>query len=229
MKLLLLVAGIIILALIEFFMAQKIFLLGTVISVFSSLFTYTIIFKIFIKRYNDKEIENKSTDFNLKSNKRKETSKNNQIENIHNTPTKQKYSNEINKMIEEGNNDLKSLKDQSQVIKNKNIKNSCSLIYNKGQTLIKFIKSNPDKANLARKIIEYYLNTANGVIIKYNNMLSLNIEEGKLEKITSDTISALELISQGIDKQFNKLVYNDIIDLESELKLLENISKVDEI
>jgi 5-bromo-4-chloroindolyl phosphate hydrolysis protein len=139
-----------------------------------------------------------------------------------------KNSKEILTLLEEGEKDLSSIKTIIDTSKDPQIKTKAQNVYREGAKIIEYIKKNPAKAVMARRFFNYYLDKANEILKKYNNLLSAGIETDRLRSLKEKTFSALESISKGMVLQFSRLISSEVIDIEADIKLLESTIRMED-
>jgi 5-bromo-4-chloroindolyl phosphate hydrolysis protein len=139
-----------------------------------------------------------------------------------------KNKEEIIALLEEGERDLSSIKEISDKSKDHQIREKALAVYREGGKIIEFIKKNPHKATLARRFFNYYLDKANDILTKYDNLITVDIETEHLTALKTKTINALKSISRGMNLQFSKLISSEVIDIEADIKLLENTIKTED-
>jgi 5-bromo-4-chloroindolyl phosphate hydrolysis protein len=139
-----------------------------------------------------------------------------------------KNSGEIQTLLEEGEKDLSSIKTMMETSKDPEIRGKAQNVYREGGKIIEYIKKNPAKAVLARRFFNYYLDKAEEVLKKYQNLISVGIETDRLRSLKGKTLSALESISKGMVLQFSKLISSEVIDIEADIKLLESTVRMED-
>jgi hypothetical protein len=137
-------------------------------------------------------------------------------------------SEEILALLEEGERDLSSVKTIIDTSKDPRIQEKARSVYREGRKIIEFIKKNPQKAMLARRFFNYYLDKANAILTKYNNLASVEIETERLTALKEKTLKALESFSKGMVSQFSKLISSEVMDIEAEINLLESTIKTED-
>jgi 5-bromo-4-chloroindolyl phosphate hydrolysis protein len=143
-----------------------------------------------------------------------------------------KNSREIMTLLEEGEKDLSSIKTSIKAIvdtsKDPQIKTKAQGVCREGAKIIEYIKKNPAKAVMARRFFSYYLDKADEILKKYNNLVSAGIETDRLNSLKEKTFSALESISKGMVLQFSRLISSEVIDIEADIKLLESTIRMED-
>ncbi|MDR0720372.1 MAG: 5-bromo-4-chloroindolyl phosphate hydrolysis family protein [Treponema sp.] len=139
-----------------------------------------------------------------------------------------KNSEEIISLLEEGERDLASIKTIMDASKDRQIKANARNVYREGGKIVEYIKKNPAKAVMARRFFNYYLDKAEEILKKYENLISAGIETDHLKSLKEKTLSALESISRGMVSQFSKLISSEVIDIEADIKLLESTVRMED-
>jgi 5-bromo-4-chloroindolyl phosphate hydrolysis protein len=135
---------------------------------------------------------------------------------------------EIMALLEEGEKDLASIKTMMETSKDPQVKAKAQSVYREGGKIIEYIKKNPARAVLARRFFNYYLEKAEEILKKYQNLISAGIETDRLRSLKEKTLSALESISKGMVLQFSKLISSEVIDIEADIKLLESTVRMED-
>lgn len=139
-----------------------------------------------------------------------------------------KNSEEIITLLEEGEKDLASIKKIAGASRDARITAKAQNLYREGEKIIGYIKKNPARALMARRFFHYYLDKANDILTKYHNLISAGIETEGLEALTEKTLFAMKSILRGMTLQFSRLISSEVIDIEADIKLLENTLKMED-
>lgn len=139
-----------------------------------------------------------------------------------------KNNEEIMTLLEEGEQDLCSIKTIMDTSTDPQIRTRAQNVYREGGKIIEYIKKNPAKTVMARRFFTYYLDKADEILKKYHGLISAGIETDRLKILKEKTLSALEAISKGMVLQFSKLISSEVIDIEADIKLLESTVKMED-
>ncbi|MDR3147613.1 MAG: 5-bromo-4-chloroindolyl phosphate hydrolysis family protein [Treponema sp.] len=139
-----------------------------------------------------------------------------------------KNGEEIMTLLEEGEKDLASIKAMIDRSNDPQITAGARHVYREGGKIIAYIRRNPAKAVMARRFFNYYLDKADELLKKYDNLVSVEIETERLRSLKTKTISALESIAKGMVLQFSRLIASDVIDIEADIKLLESTIRMED-
>ena len=136
----------------------------------------------------------------------------------------QKASDEINDIIKRGRNNLMGLRRMSMEIKHARARTLSTEICGSIERIFRTLKEKPDQISSLRPFFNYYLPTLEKILIKYKEIESSGVPT---EEITQSTITCLEDIKMAMEKQYNNLFENDILDLTVEMEVLTQICKRD--
>ena len=136
----------------------------------------------------------------------------------------QKASDEINDIIKRGRNNLMGLRRMSMEIKHARARTLSTEICSSIERIFRTLKEKPDQISSLRPFFNYYLPTLEKILIKYKEIESSGVPT---EEITQSTITCLEDIKMAMEKQYNNLFENDILDLTVEMEVLTQICKRD--
>ena len=132
---------------------------------------------------------------------------------------------DIDSVLETGFEKLGSLEQKSLQIDKEEIRLKIGRIYSLGQKILDTVRDNPSDYRAARQFFNYYLDATNSILDKYvtlqNNRDHLSIAEDSFQK----TENLLDTIEVAYQKQLEKLFEDDVMDLDTELKVLAKTIK----
>lgn len=128
-------------------------------------------------------------------------------------------------VMTEANIDLQQIFDCSQKAKHDSIREKSGKLHNLGVEILEYIQEDPKKIPLARRFLSYYLDTAANITTKYMEFSKKNVDLEALTPIYQKTDHALDILQQTFEKQFVKLMEHDILDIETDISVLESSIK----
>jgi 5-bromo-4-chloroindolyl phosphate hydrolysis protein len=149
--------------------------------------------------------------------------------NVHKNVQTMKNRDEIMALLEEGDQDLASIKKIIDKSKDPRIKTKALAVYREGGKITGYVKKNPAKALLARRFFSYYLDRANEMLKRYDDLVSFEVETERLAALKEKTLSVLDTIQRGMVLQFSKLISSEVIDIEAEIRLLESTFRMEDL
>ena len=102
-------------------------------------------------------------------------------------------------------------------------------LYETGERILSYLRTNPQKITIARRFINYYLDTASGILRKYIAVQDTQLETEEMTRLRSKTESALVILNDAFKKQFERLMENEIMDIDSDIDLLEKTLKMEDM
>lgn len=100
-------------------------------------------------------------------------------------------------------------------------------LFDIGESIIDHLDKYPQKIPLARRFLTYYLDTAANLLEKYENMVASRLTGAEVEHITLQTERAMRILNEAFQKQFTHLMANEIMDIENDIKVLEQTLKLE--
>lgn len=130
-------------------------------------------------------------------------------------------------IMHEANLDLEDIFNCMEGAPHETISDKAGQLYKIGIDIIDYIRENPAKIMSAKKFLSYYLDTAAKICRKYmefNKTISTSDEAAEMYEHTD---KGLALLVEGFEKQFAKLMEDDLLDIETDIAVLENTIKWD--
>ncbi len=129
--------------------------------------------------------------------------------------------NELKRLLLEAKDDMDAIDQASKQITNLPIRQQSEQLYQTGLRILEYLEKNPDRIPAARRFMGYYLNTARDILEKYLPFQSSGLRTEEVKRVTQATERAMPILNQAFENQFTNLMQNDIIDIESDIKVLE--------
>ena len=101
----------------------------------------------------------------------------------------------------------------------------CRDLITRAGNILKYLTDNPEKIPAARRYIDYYQETAANVLEHYVELKKTGLSTGETGKILRSTRESISTLKSAFDLQFEKLMQNELMDMEADLKLLKNTLK----
>lgn len=140
-----------------------------------------------------------------------------------------KNGTEIKTLMIEAQKDLVIIDKASKMGNNKDISHNANKLYQTGVHILEYLQKNPNKIGTARRFLNYYLNTSADIMEKYMGFLESKNRSPQLNKIYESTDRALVILNEAFEKQFVKLMENEIFDIESDIAVLEKTLEMEEV
>ena len=98
-------------------------------------------------------------------------------------------------------------------------------IYRLGERIFSILEQNPAPISTGRRFFTYYLYTAIKFIDQYLyfKKTSKDVRSVSLQETTAKIVSSLDLIIESFQTQIDKLVQNDVMNIEADISVLETM------
>lgn len=134
---------------------------------------------------------------------------------------------EYEKLIKDANKKLDIIYSCFNQTKDGEVQVQAGKLYERGIEILSYLKDHPDKISKASRFLSYYLDTAANICDKYREIEKRGLVNEDTEKATENAKRAMVLLEKAFDNEFMKLIEDDIIDIETDMKVLENSMKWD--
>jgi 5-bromo-4-chloroindolyl phosphate hydrolysis protein len=134
---------------------------------------------------------------------------------------------ELKALLLDAKEDMDHIKKASAEITNLALKEESQRLYNTGVKILEYLEEHPERISTARRFFTYYLDTARDILEKYLPFQRSGLRTEDVENVFRSTQKALPILNEAFERQFNHLMQNDIIDIESDIKVLEMNLKMD--
>lgn len=128
---------------------------------------------------------------------------------------------ELKLLLLDAKTDMDRIQAASNKITNIAIKDESIKLYDTGLKILNYLEKNPDRISAARRFLNYYLDTARDILEKYLPFQESGLRTEDVQRVVQSTSKALPILNEAFDRQFNNLMQNDIMDIESDIKVLE--------
>ena len=134
---------------------------------------------------------------------------------------------EYEKLIKDANEKLDTIYSCFNESKDGEVQVQAGKLYERGLEILSYLKDHPEKISKASRFLSYYLETAANICDKYREIEKRGLVNEDTEKATENAKRAMVLLEKAFDNEFMKLIADDLIDIETDMKVLENSMKWD--
>lgn len=129
---------------------------------------------------------------------------------------------ELKAMMDDAYEDLLQIQKGYRGAKHKSIQEKGEKLFKTGVNIFEHLRKNPAKIRQARRYLTYYLDTAASIMNKYVGFIDTKLHDSELEDIYQKTDKALDILNEAFNKQFVKLLQNEMMDMDVDIKVLED-------
>lgn len=127
----------------------------------------------------------------------------------------------LSERLSEAASDYERMKKAATQIREQPLRAECSDLVNLAGNILKYLTDNPEKITAARRYIDYYQETAANVLGHYIELKKTGLSTSETEKILRRTQESVATLKAAFNMQFEKLMQNELLDMEADLKLLK--------
>ena len=122
---------------------------------------------------------------------------------------------------------LKLVRKSTQKINNNKVALKIQEICKIGIDIFKNIEEHPEDLRKARQFTNYYLDATEKIVKQYIELSSKKNLSTEIEKTLTEVEETLDLIKNTFEKQIANLLTNDVLDLDTEIKVLKKTIKLE--
>lgn len=134
---------------------------------------------------------------------------------------------ELKELMRDAAEDMKAIETAGKAIVHPSLKSQVEKLHGIGIRILGYLSTHPERITTARKFLGYYLDTARNIVEKYLMFEESGLETEEVKRIRASTERALPILNTAFEKQFTRLMANDLMDVEADIKLLETSLKMD--
>lgn len=131
----------------------------------------------------------------------------------------------IRKTIDEGRKKVNLMRKYCLEINRAEVRKKVERICMVADNIFDDFGNDPKDIKAARKFLSYYLDAAINIIGKYTELSSKRVISEDVENSLSKVEEMLETLGDTFERQLKKLLEDDILDLDTEISLLEKTIK----
>lgn len=133
---------------------------------------------------------------------------------------------EAEKNVRQGIEKLRNIRNLTLKITSNDVAKQIQDICKTGAEIFEYIRKNPDDLKKARQFINYYLDTTEKIVNRYVQLSSAKEKSADVGTSLKKVEETLASINETYQKQLNNLLEDDVLDLNTEIKVLETTMKM---
>lgn len=127
----------------------------------------------------------------------------------------------LHERLQEAGSDYRRMRKAADKILDPVLKRDVQSLLATAESILKFLTDNPKKISSARRYIDYYQETAANVLENYVELQDSRLATREAQKILQNTAEAVATLKGAFQMQFEKLLQNELMDMEADLNLLK--------
>ena len=133
----------------------------------------------------------------------------------------------LREKLEEARADLKSIERSMTKIRDLELKEESERLHRTAGNILKYLEENPGKIPQARQFIDYYQDAASQLLEKYVDLQNTDLNTEDTRRLKVQTEEAIRTLNEAFENQFQKLMSEELLDMEAELQLLRQTMKME--
>ncbi len=134
---------------------------------------------------------------------------------------------EVDELVKRGQNMIAQIKEQNSLIKDEVLSQKINHMESTTHKIFLTVVDKPQKAPEIRRFMEYYLPTTLKMLTSYSKLDQRKITGENADKTKGRIEDAMDVIVKAFDKQLDKLYSDDMLDISSDIDVLETMMKQD--
>ena len=133
----------------------------------------------------------------------------------------------LGRKLEEAREDFESIRVSMDSIEDPELKKESERLHRTAGTILAYLEENPQKILQARRFIDYYQDTASALLKKYVKLQEKGLRTREAMALMTQTRQAMETLNRAFEKQLEKLMQNELFDMEADIRLLKQTMKME--
>ena len=133
----------------------------------------------------------------------------------------------LGRKLEEAREDFESIRVSMDSIEDPELKKESERLHRTAGTILAYLEENPQKIPQARRFIDYYQDTASALLKKYVKLQEKGLRTREAMALMTQTRQAMETLNRAFEKQLEKLMQNELFDMEADIRLLKQTMKME--
>ena len=134
---------------------------------------------------------------------------------------------ELTQALTDGARKLTQLKRATDRVRDDRVRAKANAVCDAVARIITDVREDPKDLRSARKFLNYYLDAAINVVKRYVDLRKRGASTAEAQAALSRAESSLETIRAAYERQLQHLLENDLMDLDTELEVLERTIKLE--
>lgn len=128
---------------------------------------------------------------------------------------------QLKEALEEGRKKLNTLERASHAIDNRRVRQKAVAICETTKKILDDIRQDPADLRPARKFLGYYLDATITVVQRYRDLSLRGVVDPGIQASLAKVETSLSTIQSAFEKQLAQLLENDVMNLDTEIEVLE--------
>lgn len=137
------------------------------------------------------------------------------------------HGEELLSRLEEASRDYEAIRHTLSLINDAPLQEEGTKLLSTSGNILRYLEKNPSKIPSARRFIDYYQDTARVILEKHLRLQESGLDTKEVQELKEQTGQALTILDRAFEKQFEKLMQNEMMDMDADIRLLRQTIKAD--
>ena len=133
----------------------------------------------------------------------------------------------LKERLEEAKEDFDSIRRSMEKIQDQEIREESGKLYKTSSNILAYLEKNPDRISMAGRFIDYYQDTASSLLKKYVELQNSGLDTPDARSLKNNTKKAISMLNKAFDQQFQRMMRNELTDMDVEIQMIENMMKME--
>ena len=129
--------------------------------------------------------------------------------------------------LEQAREDFRSIGSAMEEIADQEMKEASVRLHATAGKILAYLEANPEKIMAARRFIDYYQDTASKLLNRYVELEESGLGTDEIKRLKGQTKQALLSLNQAFEGQFEKLMENELMDMDVEIRVLKQTMEME--
>lgn len=135
----------------------------------------------------------------------------------------------VDKLVKRGSDMLTAIRKENDLIPDEKLSAQISEIETVAGKIFRTVIEQPGKAPQIRRFMDYYLPTTQKMLTAYRKMDERDVQGREADDVKQKIGAAMDVVIGAFQKQLSTLYHNDILDISTDIDVLETMLKQDSL
>lgn len=135
----------------------------------------------------------------------------------------------LDQVLKDGHRKLARLNTLSKEIKKASIRQQTRALCEVAENIFDTVQTKPEHVRSAQQFSDYYLDTTLKIVRRYLELAEHKVHSNDVQHTVAKAETMLNNLHSAFEKQLSSLLHDDVVDLDTELAVLEETLKLDDL
>ncbi len=134
---------------------------------------------------------------------------------------------ELEAKLSQAREDFNSIGSSMEAIEDQEMKKESARLHGTAGKILAYLEEHPDKIASARRFIDYYQDTASKLLDQYVELQDSGLGTPEVKRLKGQTRQALLALNRAFEGQFEKLMQNELLDMDVDIRVLKQTMEME--